>query len=72
MQYQSLPSTLYPLLSTLYPLPSTLYSLLSTLYPLLSTLYSLPSKTLIKRQIELLFESGEGRVGFEEEVVLFL
>ena len=53
------------LISTLYPLPSTLYPLLSTLYPL-------PSKTLIKRQIELLFEAGEGRVGFEEEVVLFL
>ena len=54
------------------PLLSTLYSLLSTLYPLLSTLYSLPSKTLIKRQIELLFESGQGRVDFEEEVVFFL
>ena len=63
--YQALPSTLYPLPSTLYPLPSTLYPLSSTLYPL-------PSKTLIKRQIELLFEAGKGRVDFEEEVVLFL
>ena len=61
----------YPI-STLYPLLSTLYPLISTLYPLISTLYPLPSKTLIKRQIELLFESGEGRVGFEEEVVFFL
>ena len=49
----------------LYPLPSILYPLSSILYPL-------PSKTLIKRQIELLFKSGEGRVDFEEEVVFFL
>ena len=61
----------YPI-SNLYPLSSILYPLPSTLYPLSSTLYPLPSKTLIKRQIELLFESGEGRVDFEEEVVLFL
>ena len=52
----------YPI-SNLYPLPSTLYPLSSNLYPL---------KLSIKRQIELLFESGEGRVGFEKEVVLFL
>ena len=57
----------YPI-SNLYPLNSKS----TRLYPLPSTLYPLPSKTLIKRQIELLFESGEGRVGFEEEVVLFL
>ena len=64
MQYPI--SNLYPLNSKstrLYPLPSTLYPLPSTLYPL---------KLSIKRQIELLFESGEGRVDFEEEVVLFL
>ena len=61
----------YPI-SNLYPLPSILYSLPSILYSLPSILYPLSSKTLIKRQIELLFESGEGRVGFEEEVVLFL
>ena len=48
---------------------------ISNLYPLNSKstrLYPLPSKTLIKRQIELLFEAGKGRVDFEEEVVLFL
>ena len=56
----------YPI-STLYPLSSILYPLSSTLYPLSSTLYP-----LIKRQIELLFESGEGWVDFEEEVVFFL
>ena len=54
-----------------YPI-STLYPISSTLYPLSSILYPLSSKTLIKRQIELLFESGEGRVDFEEEVVFFL
>ena len=42
------------------------------LHPLPSALYPLSSKTLIKRQIELLFEAGQRRIDFEEEVVLFL
>ena len=41
MEFNSLPSTFYPLLSTLYSLLSILYPLLSTFYTLLSTFYTL-------------------------------